>query len=80
MAKQRTSRGPNLAPLKNLMEAQRFCDQGHSEEGAYLLSQAVGASETLPRLRENLKSAFDSGKPLSDIVIHLALVETRKKR
>lgn len=77
------SQGPNLEPLRNLLEAQRihaqYQDPAAREEVLRKVSSAVGSDKPLPLLRENLDKVFDRESPLADITLHLALVETRKK-
>lgn len=81
--KRAASQGPNLAPLRDLLEAQRIhirCkDKAAREESLKKVSRAIGSEKPLPLLRENLDKVFDTESPLSDIALHLALVETRKK-
>lgn len=81
--KRAPSQGPNLAPLKDLLEAQRihtqYQDEAAREESLKRVSRAIGSDKPLPLLRENLDKVFDRESTLSDITLHLALVETRKK-
>ena len=81
--KRAPNQGPNLAPLRDLLEAQRihaqYTDEAAREESLKKVSRAMGSEEPLPLLRENLDKVFDGESPLSDITLHLALVETRKK-
>jgi hypothetical protein len=78
------NRGPNLAPLQDLLAAQRihteYKDKAATEESLKRISRAIGSDKPLPLLRENLDKVFDEGSPLSDITLHLALVETRKNK
>ncbi|MDP2730338.1 MAG: hypothetical protein Q8O55_07640 [Dehalococcoidales bacterium] len=75
--------GPNLAPIKDLLEAQRIHTKSKSkvarEESLSLVSRAIGSDKPLPLLRDNLDKVLDGESTLSEITIHLALVETRKK-
>ncbi len=81
--KRAANQGPNLAPLRDLLEAQSLYekdkDEAAREESLKKVSRAIGSNKPLPLLRENLSKVFDRGSPLSDITLHLALVETRKK-
>lgn len=81
--KRAPNQGPNLAPLRDLLEGQRIytqCkDEAAREESLKKVSSAIGSEKPLPLLRENLDKVFDGESPLSDIALHLVLVETRKK-
>lgn len=72
--------GPNLEPLKRYVEAQRLHAEGKDAEALVELSLALGSPEPLRRLEGNLDKVFDSTQPLSDITLHLALTETKKRR
>jgi hypothetical protein len=78
------SQGPNLAPIKDLLQAQKihsqFTDEAAKRESLKLVSRAVGSNKPLPLLGDNLDKVLDGESPLSDIAIHLALVETRKNK
>lgn len=80
----KVSQGPNLSPLRNLLEAQnihaQYHDEAAREEALKKVSAAIGSDKPLPLLRDNLDKVFETGTPLSDIAIHLALVETRKNK
>lgn len=78
MLKRRESRGPSLAPLQDYMEAQRQFLKGNMEGSLRRLSGAVGSDSPLERLRGSLPQVFDGETPLSDMLLHLVLVETRK--
>ena len=81
--KRAPNQGPNLAPVKDLLEAQRihtkYQDPAAREQSLKMVSRAIGSDKPLPLLRDNLDKVFDGESPLSDMAIHLALVETRKK-
>lgn len=81
--KKSANRGPNLAPLRELLEAQSIHSQYHDEsakdEVLKKVSKAMGSENPLPLLREKLDTIFTPETPLSDIALHLALIETRKK-
>lgn len=82
--KRAPNQGPNLAPLKDLLEAQsihtQYTDEAAREEALKKVSRAIGSERPLPLLRENLDKVFDKESPLSDIALHLVLVETRKNK
>ncbi len=75
--------GPNLAPIRDLLEAQRihtqFQDPSADREVLKRVSMAIGSNKPLPLLADRLDKVLDGESPLSEIAIHLALVETRKK-
>jgi hypothetical protein len=77
-------RGPDLVPLRNLLEAQniynQYKDPAGRDEATRKLSQAVGSDKPLPLLRENLDKVFDPDSTLSDIALTLTLAESRKRR
>jgi hypothetical protein len=72
--------GPNLEPLKRYLEAQRLHAEGKDAEALVELSRAMGSEKPLTRLEGNLDKVFDSSQPLSEITLHLALTETKKRR
>lgn len=82
--KRAPDRGPNLTPIQDLLEAQRihsqYQDPAADEEVLRKVSRAIGSDKPLPLLRGNLDKVFDGESPLSDIAVHLALVETRKNK
>jgi hypothetical protein len=65
------------------MEAQgiyaQYQDEAAKDEVAKKVSRAIGSEKPLPLLRDNLDKVFTPETPLSDIALHLVLVETRKK-
>lgn len=73
----------NLAPIRDLLEAQRihtqFQDPAANREVLKKVSRAIGSEKPLPLLADRLDKVLDGESPLSEIAIHLALVETRKK-
>lgn len=71
--------GPNLMPLKKYLEAQQLHDQGKDDESLQLLSEALGSKEPLIRLKDSLGRVFDRTSELSDVTLHLTLVETRRR-
>jgi len=77
------SQGPNVAPIRDLLEAQRIHTKSKSkaarEESLTRVSRAIGSDKPLPLLRDKLDEVFDEGSLISDSVLHLAIVETRKK-
>lgn len=77
------SQGPNIAPIRDLLEAQRIHTKSKSkaerEESLTRVSRAIGSDKPLPLLRDKLDEVFDEGSLISDSVLHLAIVETRKK-
>ena len=81
--KRAANQGPNLAPLRDLLEAQsiftQYKDEAGREESLKKVSSAMGSKKPLPLLRENLDKVFTPETPLSDIALHLVLVETKKK-
>lgn len=70
--------GPNLIPLQDYLVAQKRYLAGDREGSLQALSRAVGSSETLDRLAEHLDKVFETGTPLSDLTLHLTLVESKK--
>jgi hypothetical protein len=72
--------GPNLEPLKRYLDAQKLHAEGKDAEALVELSRAMGSPEPLKRLGGNLDKVFDSTQPLSDITLHLALTESKKRR
>jgi hypothetical protein len=72
-------KGNELAPLKNYLSAQRLYLEGNEEESLKNLSQAVGSPKPLERLSGNLPQVFDSEAPLSDMLLKLTLVESRRR-
>jgi len=82
--KRAPNQGPNLQPLRDFMDAQRihteYKDEAARKESVRRLSRAIGSDKPLPLLEENLDKVFDWDNPLSDMTLHLALVETRKRK
>ena len=78
------NQGPNLEPIRDLLEAQRIHTKSKSkaarEESLNLVSRAIGSDKPLPLLRDNLDKVLDGESTLSNMAIHLALVETRKNK
>lgn len=74
----------NLAPLKDLLEAQnlytQYKDPAARQESLKKLSSAVGSDKPLPILGESLDKVFDPETPLSDMVLNLVLVETKSNK
>ena len=71
--------GPNLTPIRNLMEAQKQYLTGDKETSLRTLSAAVGSEKPLERLEGNLDKVFSAGTPLSEITAHLVLIETKRR-
>jgi hypothetical protein len=76
----RDSRGPNLAPVQEILEAQKLYLEGKNEESLSKLSQSIGSDSPLPRLSGRLDKVFTPGTPLSDLTVHLALNESRRRK
>lgn len=81
--KRAPNQGPNLEPLRELLEAQsihaQYKDPAANAEVLKKVSRAIGSEKPLPLLQKSLDKVFDRESPLSEIALHLALVETRKK-
>jgi hypothetical protein len=75
--------GRNVEPIRNLLEAQRirteYKDPAAREESLKRVSRAIGSDKPLPLLRPHLDEIFEGDSIISDMVLNLALVETRKK-
>lgn len=78
--KRAANQGPNLAPLKDYLQAQRLNQEGKHQESLAALSQSIGSPEPLPKLEGNLNKVFDNTSPLSDLTLTLALAETKRRR
>lgn len=78
------NQGPNLAPVQNLLEAQRifaqYDDPVARKEVLKKVSNAIGSDKPLPILGDNLDKVFDPDSPLSDLTLTLTLAETKKRR
>lgn len=72
-------RSSELKPLRQYAKAQRLFIEGNQEESLAELSRAIGSSKPLPRLAGYLPKAFDPDSILSDMVLKLTLVETRRR-
>lgn len=76
--------GRNLDPIHDLMEAQRirtqYQDPIADAEVLKRISRAIGSEKPLPALENKLDEIFEPGTLLSDAVLEMALVETRKNK
>jgi len=79
-----SGQGPNLAPLKELLEAQSIYIQSKDPAGRQQslekVSHAIGISRPSSLVKDNLDKVFDPNTMLSNGVLHLALAETKRRR
>ena len=78
LKKRAPATGPNLLPLKDYLAAQKLYQKGDEVGCLKLLSRAMGSQDPLTRLEGSLEKVFGD-TPLSDMTLHLTLVETKKK-
>lgn len=71
--------GTDLKPLKTYLEAQKLHTEGKESESLEALSRAIGSDKPLPKLAGSLDQVFDQATPLSDMLLHLALVKTKRR-
>lgn len=78
MSSRKPATGPNLEPLKDYIRAREFYRQGQKQESLEALCAAIGAEAPTPQLAEHLDKFLEDDTTLSDMALHLALVETRR--
>lgn len=75
--------GPNLEPLKELLDAKSIYSQKDpAAEKVVLdkLAKAIGITEPSALVKDNLDKVFDNKSMLSDSTLRLVLAETKKRR